>query len=57
MTLTTFRHLPFNAPFYTGMGFREIDASDWGAELRKLLEDEIEQGLDPAKRVAMRLAF
>ncbi len=55
LTLTTFRHLPWNAPFYASVGFVEIADADLGPGLRAVLAKEGEQGLDPRKRVAMRL--
>lgn len=55
LTLTTFRHVPFNAPFYAKLGFAEIPAAELGPELRAKLESEARCGMDPAKRVAMRL--
>lgn len=55
LTLTTFRHVPWNAPFYAGRGFAELPAAELGPELRAQVEDEARRGLDPAKRVAMRL--
>ncbi len=55
LTLTTFRHLPWNAPFYASIGFVEIDERDCGPELRAALVEEKERGLDPEKRTAMRL--
>jgi len=55
LTLTTFRHLPWNAPFYRGLGFREIRDHCIGPELRAALSEEADHGLDPEKRVAMEL--
>jgi predicted N-acetyltransferase YhbS len=55
VTLTTFRHLPWNGPFYARQGFSELAAAELGPELRAALDEEVEHGLDPAKRVAMRL--
>jgi GNAT superfamily N-acetyltransferase len=55
VTLTTFRHLPWNAPFYRRLGFAEIPPAELTPGLSKLLEDEVQRGLDGAKRVAMRL--
>jgi GNAT superfamily N-acetyltransferase len=54
VTLTTFRHLAWNAPFYQSCGFRELGDAELGAGLRRTLADEAATGLDPAKRVAMR---
>jgi GNAT superfamily N-acetyltransferase len=53
LTLTTFRHLPFNAPFYARLGFEEIPTECRGPEIRAQLEKEARLGLDPARRVAM----
>ena len=55
LTLTTFRHLPWNAPFYASVGFAEIGDRDLGPQLREAMAKEVEHGLDPSKRVAMRL--
>ena len=55
LTLTTFRHLPWNAPFYASVGFAEIPERDRGPELREALAKEATNGFDPSKRVAMRL--
>ncbi|HEX7078003.1 MAG TPA: GNAT family N-acetyltransferase [Candidatus Eisenbacteria bacterium] len=56
VTLTTFRHLPWNAPFYARFGFREIPEARLGPELRALFEQEVARGLERTKRVVMRLA-
>jgi GNAT superfamily N-acetyltransferase len=55
LTLTTFSHLPWNAPFYARLGFSVLAASEQGPELRQVLDEEARDGLDPANRVAMRL--
>lgn len=52
LTLCTFRDVPWNAPYYARLGFREI--TEPGPELAGLLRAEVEFGLDPATRVAMR---
>jgi GNAT superfamily N-acetyltransferase len=54
VTLTTFRHLPWNAPFYARCGFRELRDDELGPGLRQVLDDEAASGLDSRKRVAMR---
>lgn len=54
VTLTTFVHLPWNAPFYARMGFRVLAESELGPELRATLAREAARGLEPARRVAMR---
>jgi len=57
LTLTTFRHLEWNARFYARLGFVEIPAEAVGPELRAILDDEAAQGLEPGQRVAMQLAL
>lgn len=54
ITLTTFRHLAWNAPFYRRLGFADMDQAALTRGLRALLKHEADSGLDPAKRVAMR---
>jgi GNAT superfamily N-acetyltransferase len=56
VTLTTFRHVPFNAPFYEGLGFRILADDELGPRLAGILRAEAERGLS-AGRCAMRLAF
>ena len=55
LTLVTFRHIAWNAPFYRRPGFEDLPADEEGTELRRLREMEAASGLDPSKRVAMRL--
>ena len=57
LTLTTFRHLAWNAPFYARLGFEEIPAAEIGPQLRDALAKEAAAGLAPDKRVAMRRAL
>ena len=54
VTLTTFRNVPFNMPFYASLGFEVIPAEQLSANLREVVEDETHRGLDPDRRVAMR---
>lgn len=56
-TLTTDRLVPFNAPFYATLGFHLIERHNASRRLRRILETEIENGLDPLRRVAMMLEF
>lgn len=53
VTLTTFREVPWNMPFYAKLGFVEIAPEDLSSALRAVLTDETRRGLDPARRVAM----
>ncbi|HEY8516093.1 MAG TPA: GNAT family N-acetyltransferase [Candidatus Binatia bacterium] len=55
ITLTTFRHVPWNAPFYASMGFRVLGERELPDALRALLRAEVERGLPAKERVAMRL--
>lgn len=54
LTLTTFRHLRWNAPFYASCGFRVLAPGEPTPGLAAILADEARRGLDPAKRCAMR---
>ena len=54
LTLTTFREVPWNAPYYRRLGFAEVAPEHWSAALRSLVAHEAELGLDPAKRVVMQ---
>ncbi len=55
VTLTTFRDVPWNAPFYRRAGFRGLAPHELGPALRALVADEAARGLDPATRVIMSL--
>jgi len=55
MTLTTFRDVAWNAPFYAREGFRMIEGEALDMRLRALLASEAERGLKPEGRCAMRL--
>lgn len=54
VTLTTFREIPWNMPFYRRMGFEEIPPDRLSPALRAVLQDEARRGLDATRRVAMR---
>jgi GNAT superfamily N-acetyltransferase len=54
VTLLTFRAVPWNAPYYARLGFRPLEDSSLGPELRRLREHERELGLDVDARCAMR---
>jgi len=55
LTLVTFRHLAWNAPFYEKLGFQGMDPSEHGRELASLIEEEHLIGINVANRIAMRL--
>lgn len=54
VTLTTFRDVPWNMPFYARLGFEPVAPEMVSTALRSVIEDEIRRGLDPARRVVMR---
>jgi GNAT superfamily N-acetyltransferase len=56
-TLTTDRFAPFNAPFYERLGFGILEGDAVPPHLRIILDRQIENGLDPLRRVAMALLF
>jgi ribosomal protein S18 acetylase RimI-like enzyme len=53
ITLTTFSHIPWNAPWYERLGFRRLNPEELSPELSAILRDEIQRGLNPKLRVAM----
>jgi len=57
VSLTTFRDIPWNAPFYARLGFVEIPEAEFGPFLKLVRGKEIEAGLDVANRCAMRLVL
>ncbi len=52
LTLTTFRDIPWNAPYYERLGFQEVTSPT--PALRAIVEAEAARGLDPARRVCLR---
>jgi len=54
VTLTTFRDVAWNAPYYARLGFEVLEAGDLGPELQRLVAEEAAHGLDPSQRVCMR---
>jgi GNAT superfamily N-acetyltransferase len=55
VTLTTFTDVSWNAPLYRHLGFVAMADDELGPELRDILREEAERGLDPIRRVCMRL--
>lgn len=53
LTLTTFEHVPWNAPYYQRLGFHTIDDAAVPAGLREIRNVEAARGLDRWPRVAM----
>jgi len=60
VTLTTFRDVAWNGPYYERLGFREIDEESFGLQVRPELAElrrlEIANGLDVEPRVAMSIS-
>lgn len=54
VTLTTFRDVPWNMPFYASRGFEIVSRGGLCAALCEIVDDETRRGLDPARRVVMR---
>ncbi|WP_433253971.1 GNAT family N-acetyltransferase [Streptosporangium sp. CA-135522] len=54
VTLTTFRDVPWNGPWYAQRGFAVLDPAEWGPELAALVAHERELGIELAPRVVMR---
>ncbi|SNY38381.1 Predicted acetyltransferase [Pseudomonas sp. LAMO17WK12:I6] len=55
VTLTTFRDVPWNAPFYQRMGFVEVEPGEHAAHLLDALQKEVEHGFAAERRCAMHL--
>jgi ribosomal protein S18 acetylase RimI-like enzyme len=54
LTLTTFTHVPWNAPYYRRLGFRTLSDGEISPGLREIRAREAAQGLDRWPRVCMR---
>jgi len=57
LTLSTFRDIAWNAPFYARLGFRALDEAELDAAHRALLDREEAMGLPRQRRVVMRLTL
>ncbi len=57
VTLTTFRDLPWNGPFYRRLGFDAVEGDALDERLTAVLEHERKLGLPVHLRCAMRLAL
>jgi GNAT superfamily N-acetyltransferase len=53
LTLTTFRALRWNMPFYERLGFREIAPDRLSPALAAVVAGETARGLDPARRAVL----
>lgn len=54
LTLTTFRDIGWNEPFYQRLGFVTLSGDDVGSRLSGILADEARHGLPAERRCAMR---
>lgn len=54
VTLSTFRDVPWNMPFYARLGFSVIPPEQLTPALLRIVQDETHRGLDPERRVVMR---
>jgi GNAT superfamily N-acetyltransferase len=54
VTLTTFRDVPWNMPFYVRLGFSSVANEHLSPALRAVVDDEVRRGLDPLRRVVMK---
>ncbi|MFI9585400.1 GNAT family N-acetyltransferase [Streptomyces sp. NPDC052236] len=54
LTLTTFTEVPWNAPYYTRLGFRTLGEDELTDGLREIRHQEAQHGLDHWPRVCMR---
>jgi len=57
VTLSTFTHVPWNAPYYRRLGFVDLPPEGLPDELRAVREREAAVGLDLGQRVIMRRAL
>ncbi|APA87332.1 GNAT family N-acetyltransferase [Paraburkholderia sprentiae WSM5005] len=54
LVLSTYREVPWNAPYYRRLGFRDLEISELDAALLARRDAHIARGLDESKRVFMR---
>lgn len=54
VTLSTFRDVPWNGPFYRRHGFRDLTPEEWTPSMAAIRQRETEMGLKPDARVFMR---
>jgi GNAT superfamily N-acetyltransferase len=53
VSLSTFRDLPWNAPFYSKLGFRPVDEAELTTGFQQIRRKEFEAGLPISERVVM----
>lgn len=54
VTLSTFRDVPWNRPFYASMGFREIARAQFTPWMKEYEDNQARGGLDVTKRCFMQ---
>jgi GNAT superfamily N-acetyltransferase len=54
VSLTTFRDVSWNMPFYARLGFNVIADCELTPALRRVVDDERRRGLDSSRRVVMQ---
>ena len=54
VTLTTFREVPWNMPFFAQLGFVIVPPEQLSTSLFAIVDDETRRGLDPLRRVVMK---
>jgi len=57
LTLTTFSDVPWNAPYYSRLGFSIVEGAAVSSHLRKILGDETAAGFPMDYRVAMEMSL
>ena len=57
ISLSTFRDIDWNAPFYSRLGFVEVPEDLLGPEIKQFRENERNAGLDLNSRIIMRKAL
>jgi len=55
LSLTTFRNIPWNAPYYARFGFREWDRAEAPADILRALRKEAASGLSDRCAMVMDL--
>lgn len=55
VTLTTFREVPWNEPFYRTLGFEVLESEKMDARLQQILDEEVQHGIPGELRCVMRL--
>lgn len=57
LTLTTFRDVPWNAPYYERIGFSVVPEAKMPMQFQKILDEEAQSGLRRDLRCVMRLVL